>query len=61
MVAQLHAWLLESGAVAYAQGVADAQAERGLRVLRLALSAAPDQEAAQTILGLAEGLAKREA
>ena len=61
VVAQLHAWLLESGAVAYAQGVADAQAERGLRVLRLALSAAPDQEAAQTMLGLAEGLAKREA
>ena len=61
VIAQLHAWLLESGAVAYAQGVADAQAERGLKLLALALSAAPDQEAARTILELAEGLAKRQA
>ncbi len=61
VIAQLHGWLLESGAVAYAQQVADAQAERGLKLLTLALSAAPDQEAARTILELAEGLAKREA
>lgn len=60
VIAQLLGWLLESGSVAYAQKVADTQAERGLALLREALQDAPDQGAVQTILTLAEGLAKRQ-
>jgi hypothetical protein len=39
--------------------VADDQAERGLTLLEQALQNAPERQAAQTILALAEGLAKR--
>ncbi len=60
VIARLLGWLLESGSVAWAQSVADAQAERGLALLAEALRDAPDQQAAHTILALAEGLAKRQ-
>jgi geranylgeranyl diphosphate synthase, type II len=59
VIAQLLAWLLESGAAAGAQAEADALARQGLTLLSDALEAAPDQQAAQTILALAEGLANR--
>ncbi|WP_424949360.1 polyprenyl synthetase family protein [Deinococcus sp.] len=60
VIGTLLGWLLESGAVQDAQSVADTLAERGLKLLSHALSAAPDQEAARTILALAEGLARRQ-
>lgn len=60
VIARLLGWLLESGSVAWAQSVADAQAERGLALLAEALQDVPDQQAAHTILALAEGLAKRQ-
>jgi geranylgeranyl diphosphate synthase type II len=59
VIAQLLEWLLNSGAVQEAQQVADDQAERGLTLLEQALQNAPERQAAQTILALAEGLAKR--
>ena len=61
VISRLLEWLLGSGAVQEAQGVADTQAERGLALLEQALQGAPDRQAAQTILVLAEGLAKRQA
>ncbi|WP_370657333.1 hypothetical protein [Deinococcus sp. KNUC1210] len=54
-------WLKESGAVAYAQQVADDHAGRGLALLTQALVAAPQQQAAAQILALVSGLARREA
>ena len=61
VIHQLLTWLQGSGAVQEAQQVADTQAERGLTLLEQALQNAPDRQAAQTILALAEGLAKRQA
>ena len=60
VISQLLHWLLESGAVQEAQGVADAQAERGLALLAHALADAPGQAHASTILKLAGGLAERQ-
>ena len=60
VIAELLTWLLESGAVQEAQAVADSQAERGLKLLAEALHETPGQEAAGTILTLAESLAKRQ-
>ncbi len=54
-------WLRESGAVNSAQDYADAEAERGLTLLRDALSDAPDPAAAAQIMALMGGLARREA
>ncbi|GGR35755.1 polyprenyl synthetase family protein [Deinococcus ruber] len=54
-------WLKESGAVAYAQQVADEHAGRGLALLTRALEGAPEQQAGAQILALVSGLARREA
>lgn len=50
-----------SGAVAYAQRVAEAEAEAGLVTLERALEGAPDREAAGAILDLVRSLAARTA
>ena len=60
-MSELLGWLKSSGAVTYAQRVADEQAETGLALLAHALADAPNQQAARQILTLAEGLAKRDA
>jgi geranylgeranyl diphosphate synthase type II len=49
----------EHGSLAYAQGVAEARAERGLGLLRRALAAAPDGEAVVQLMTLLESLASR--
>jgi geranylgeranyl diphosphate synthase type II len=57
----LHRRLLESGAVAYAQKVAEGMLGEGLEALRPVLAALPDSQAAAGALGLLESLVRREA
>ncbi|PTA69641.1 polyprenyl synthetase family protein [Deinococcus arcticus] len=60
-VAQLQAWLLESGSVAHAQAVAAQEAASGLQLLQDALSGARDRVAAAELLSTVRDLATREA
>jgi geranylgeranyl diphosphate synthase type II len=57
----LHRRLLESGAVAYARGVAEGMLEEGLKTLRPVLAQLPFPEAAEAALELLQGLVRREA
>lgn len=57
----LHRRLLESGAVAYAQKVAEGMLGEGLEALRPVLAQLPDPQAAASALGLLESLVRREA
>ncbi|MBZ9712100.1 polyprenyl synthetase family protein [Deinococcus multiflagellatus] len=60
-VAQLQAWLLESGSVAHAQAFAAQEAAAGLKLLQEALAAAPGASAAAELLHTVRDLATREA
>jgi geranylgeranyl diphosphate synthase, type II len=60
-IAQILAWLRESGSLAYAQRYADEQGKRGLDLLRSALEGAADPAAAALMLGLAESYVTRQA
>jgi geranylgeranyl diphosphate synthase type II len=57
----LHRRLLESGAVAYARGVAEGMLEEGLKTLGPLLAQLPFPEAAEAALELLQGLVRREA
>jgi geranylgeranyl diphosphate synthase type II len=57
----LHRRLLESGAVAYAQGVAEGMLDEGLEALKPVLAQLPHPQAAASALELLESLVRREA
>ncbi|MFC4637186.1 polyprenyl synthetase family protein [Deinococcus hohokamensis] len=63
VTAQLHQWLLDSGSVAHAQALADAEAARGLALLERAFAPLPTPEraAAHELLGAMRALATRDA
>lgn len=61
VIADLHAWLLDSGSVAYAQDFAHAQAARGLVLLEDAFRDAANAQAAGELLAVIRHLATRDA
>ncbi|THF87986.1 polyprenyl synthetase family protein [Deinococcus sp. KSM4-11] len=61
VIADIHAWLLDSGSVTHAQDFAHAQAAKGLDLLKDAFRDAADPDAAKELLTVIRDLATRDA